>query len=815
MHRGESSVVVTFGLGAKGVASGSSGTLPVKIISRALGKAGLAPSGEERERAVANLSRASSWSLVSRSGSWKEGAKTEALPKFPTKFDLASKISRLRFNLNSAMLRGMANLSPVKLSTKGRAMPPITPQTLGTYFDKPVGEWNVQLAERSAAVTANVGRLGGCRADERLQLHKEINLHWNAACEVEKAEVLEALGTKELCHLGARVGEERAPARDWLEHKLLTMSEKQSDRLWQALSSTAQANLGPCFSARARKAELMPRFKDFRCDLAVDHLYPYVDLLDKTGMKLGELPPEKRNMEVVINGGGAAGILTAYLLQRAGFTPIVLEQADAIGGRQREIRIQSAGAGPDTKSALFRPGFMRIAPTAPWAWLAKVWTKQETLPFKNARETTTLFLVGDRRPVVAEPGQRTTDDLFNQVEDEYNRVMDAFLAPLRQAREAGDTAAVQEFWKAARDKFDSHTYRSGLEMLLNRMDIKWSEEKWNVFGTRGTGVGGYRGYFPRGFLSVVRFLADKRLEDHEFMPAGSDRVLHALLDDRASLPEGWPSLGEQRAIRTNAEYLSKRKERDGSWTVTYLDKVTGRTMDTNVPAVVMALPIPVLRRLNETAPDKISHFRSEEITAIETVNIDDAAKVMWPIPKERLEGKQIAMNIQASKMFAQVYVIPPNDESPDHYQIHAYPLGANAWRTHGYTAKDHIDGFIGTLKGYKGNSPEDQMARLMGELLEPVDMSDVRLTNWGDDRNFGGAFKMSAPYDQEHVDALWNMTLRPADPTILYAGDELTEEDGFSAGTIYTAVHATLNLLKANGAALPANSPLDQELLFR
>lgn len=38
------------------------------------------------------------------------------------------------------------------------------------------------------------------------------------------------------------------------------------------------------------------------------------------------------------------------------------------------------------------------------------------------------------------------------------------------------------------------------------------------------GVGGYDGYYTTGFLEEFRFLVDRRLEDHVFLPDGATSV---------------------------------------------------------------------------------------------------------------------------------------------------------------------------------------------------------------------------------------------------------------------------------------------------
>lgn len=65
-------------------------------------------------------------------------------------------------------------------------------------------------------------------------------------------------------------------------------------------------------------------------------------LLSATAIAKGTpTTPTETSVDVIIVGGGYSGLMSAYDLQRAGFTTLVLEAKDKIGGRSRSITRQS------------------------------------------------------------------------------------------------------------------------------------------------------------------------------------------------------------------------------------------------------------------------------------------------------------------------------------------------------------------------------------------------------------------------------------------------------------------------------------------
>ena len=44
------------------------------------------------------------------------------------------------------------------------------------------------------------------------------------------------------------------------------------------------------------------------------------------------------NKTIYIIGAGISGLIAAYELEQAGYTPVVLEKSDAVGGRVRTVK---------------------------------------------------------------------------------------------------------------------------------------------------------------------------------------------------------------------------------------------------------------------------------------------------------------------------------------------------------------------------------------------------------------------------------------------------------------------------------------------
>ncbi|PTQ95214.1 monoamine oxidase [Paraburkholderia sp. GV068] len=704
------------------------------------------------------------------------------------------------------------------LSMLGRALPRLTPQTVGRYFKEPVGDWPRDRNKLGPAVSKNLTLLASMEeGPKREQLHLETTLQWHALCEAEQGDVLEALGTRQADLLGdtARQASNdlpRTPVRDWLEHSAVFMKPETAARLLNSCTPEARQKLDMPMQAAGDdadlKALLKDRFTDLRMTMPLDHMYDYTGFWWDNNRQVGMLPEGvAENLKVCVVGAGPAGIMAADALNRIGVKPVVLEQADHIGGRI------ASGRWEDDPTP-YHPGGMRFHTTrGNFYWSLAEHYGLEHVPFPNSSSVQTSYLIGGK-VYEAQPGEAPENATMRKVAEDVMRSMtEPLLAPIREARDAGDTARFRELCDDAKQKFDSHTFQSGLKELLKEKGITWNKDEWRTFGATGIGVGGYSGYFSTGFLEEFRFLADERLEDHVALVDGADAPLYKVIEDSDDLPEGAVSLAEQNAIQLNAEVTSIKKV-DGKYQVTWLDKTSKETKTAEYDELFFAGGPREAVRLGLTGPQEGSEplLPDDFAAAVKDARVVPATKMAVKIAADLLEDRQLPGNVQADELFQQSYVVPARDGGAVVYP--SYTLGDNSTKVAGMTGREQMDLFIQTLRNVASRDPENPSHKKLADLADVVEQSreGIAYTHWGLERHQWGAFKMDGPDQLDNTRTLYAALLRMSDGAIAI-GEELTFEGGFASGALASATHGVQQFVRRQGGTLPPNSPYYQELL--
>ncbi len=698
--------------------------------------------------------------------------------------------------------------------TEGRPLPPVIPQTVGCYFHKPAGNWPRERAELANAVTQNLRRLGDTEPGEkRQQLHREITLHWHCLSPAEQSHVLESLGTTNARLLGNTTepttsDEARTPVRDWVEHTVVNMGQESADRLFEACGEAARRKLETPFAVAGAdddlKALLKERFADVRMTMPEHHGYDYGGFLKKNDFNVAKLDPDvARKLRVGIVGGGPAGITAGYLLNRMGVKPKIFEQAGKIGGRMATEQWTHE----DGTTAVFHPGAMRFSPTNTHRVLAERFD-HKFAPFPNPNTVSTTYIIGNE-VYKTEPGQPIENPELKRVFKQAKAAMQSLTGPIMAARDAGDTALFYELCDQATRKFDSYTFRAGLEHLLAEQEVEWTEQDWLIFGTVGIGVGGYKGYFNTSMLEELRFAIDERLEKHEAVVGGADAPFYSMIEDEAGLPEGGQSLAAQGAIHLNTE-VTEIKKRDGVYYVTSLNKETGEASTEEfdelffsgspAEAVHMGLTGPQVDS-DRVVPDAIG-------VAMEQANIVGATKLAIAIPREALEAAgPLPGNIQASRRFQQTYLVPDGNGGAVLYV--SYTLGDNTPKVSAMSGEEQVKLFIRDLKNLAWENSDDPARQEFANLAKVAEQyqDTVKYTNWSEEHPHHGAFKMDAAGDLGNTRRLFNALLRQPTDGMICIGEEYSAEGGFVPGAIGNATNGVQEMAMRRGGKLPPNSP--------
>lgn len=724
---------------------------------------------------------------------------------------------------DTAASRAKFNQRPerAKLGTQGRECPVLTPQTLGHYFKEPVGVWPGKREKLVESVIQNLKTLGD-RSDVKAakQLRREITLHWHALAPSEQSDVLDKIG--QVSKDGSKWTNfaDKGNVKDWLEHTAAHMEAGDVRKLLGACGENARKNLAASFERAGtddtHRASVKEKSADMRMTLPLDHMYDYSGFYWDNKRKVGTLAPEVASkLKVCVVGAGPAGLMAADALNRVGVKPTVLEAEDHIGGRLASRRRPPEETGGAESPTATHPGGMRFHTThGNFYWsMAKNYDLKH-IDFTNPSQVGATLLVGEQ-VLKMEPGKEPTDPVLKKVKDDFNKAMDSLTAPLRHARDAGDTAKFRELSDAAKKTFDPLKFKDGVEHLLKENGIKWSDKEWETFGAVGIGVGGYKGYYNTGFLEEMRFLVDERLEGHQLLVDGADAPLKKMIADKSDLPAGTQSLEEQKAIKLDSPVTGVEKTPEGKYKVTWQEKGKEPVSETYDEVFFGAGPqIAVKLKMTEDRGDA-SLVSRDMAVALESANIVGATKMTMTVPADQFKPETLPKNLQSTEEFQQLYLHPPAKEGNNAVVYLSYTLGDNAAKVKDKSMDEQIAGLVGALRtaASRSTTGADDSAKLnnLADLIE-THKSRAHYTHWSNVETQGGAFKMDAPGDLQNTRELYAQTFK-SKSGLHFINEEVTAEAGFASGAFAAAVNAVQNLVVRHNGKLPPNSPYHQEVL--
>ena len=695
-----------------------------------------------------------------------------------------------------------------QLSNEGRDLPPVTPQTVGQYFKEPVGTWPTDRARLTESVHTNLGRLATVKdQDQAKQLKREITLHFHCLSPAEQSDMLDRVGRQRL-DTKQHVGE-------WLDFTAAHLGAETTGKLMAActdkgrlgLRGFERAGTDPVRSAAVKEAN-----KDsMRMELPADHLFDYAGFLLTNKMKVGYDIPDAAlaNTHVGIIGGGPAGLISAHLLNQLGFKVTVLEATDRIGGRlathQRE---RDDGTMSPTAQ---HGGGMRLHTSVGNAYWQVFCKEYPVVPFPNPSAVGATLLLGTEI-AKHEPGVESADPVVREVSSQFTQAIDALIKPMRDARDAGDTARFRELYDGARARFDSCTYYQGVTLLLKDQGIEWDDEHWEKFGAVGQGVGGYKGYADVGFLEELRFAVDERLEGHQMIVDGIDAPLKAMVHSTDGLPEGRPSLQEQGAIKLNSRVTDVSLV-DGQYRVS----VEGQETATFTKVLFAAGPR-IAEDVGLTREPKQGEERilSEEVSSwVHEADMAGATKMSMTVPAEDFHPELLPKNLQSTEPFQQLYIQPPTKPGNSAVIYLSYTLGSNADAVKGQSKDQQIDRLLESLDNAvaanSGDGEADKLRNLADLIRTHRDRSSY--VHWSEVDTQQGAFKMDAPGKMVNTRNLYRQTIDGNGKGLYMIGEEFTNEGGFASGAVSGATNGVQGIVVEVGGKLPRNSPRDQAVI--
>jgi len=401
-----------------------------------------------------------------------------------------------------------------------------------------------------------------------------------------------------------------------------------------------------------------------------------------------------------------------------------------------------------------------------------------------------------------------------KVKSDFSNAIGAILNPILEAREGGDAAGVWKLVDKIEKEFDSHTFKTGVDLLLSRQGITWTANERRTFDEEGIGLGSYAAYNHVGFLDIFQFKSDRRLEKQRVFTQGMDKVFMAVLHDATPLKNGTEvsSLANRGALRLNTAVTRidpTHLDEDGNNKprVYLRDSKTGEDLPPEVfDKVAFAggmWEADALGLLNFTSP--------EIAAAARNANKEPAIKLSFTVPAAEFDAATSFGNFQLGSPSQQLYVFP-RSEGSDVQKLQVYSLGNNARACENYTAEQFRDLLVSTLEAPEkkstvaGDPVEKAEHTGLAQLIRKhtAEPGSMEYDPWAKAAHIHTAFKMDLPNQRDNSRILESAATYQQDNLIM--SNEMWARDGSGFITMFVPAVMAGNLAESVGGTQAPNS---------
>lgn len=527
----------------------------------------------------------------------------------------------------------------------------------------------------------------------------------------------------------------------------------------------------------------------------VDTLYDYTQFL--TDAPIATVPRARWGAKVGIVGAGAAGMVAAYELFRAGLQPVIFEATDRIGGRNYSRYFMD---GSQPSNVIAEMGAMRVPVSNKvfYRYADGFGFKYSSFP-DPGKVPTVLYYENQRydwKPGATAPGP------FAQIAVDFNNFVNGITTPIWRPWENGDLEGVRQVWQRYIDQYRDVSFLTALAQGIP----SWGPAELNAFGALGMGSGGFGPLYGVGFLEMLRVIVNQWEVDQQLMQFGINELTERFYTTKVKRPDGsTSSLQETEALRLNTPVT--RIGYDGARPV--IETAGGRgPRQEPFDAVVVATTSHAMEFMGLTVPGPggSGTLLSEDVkVALRNLPMMNSSKLFIRTRTKFWKGNpQMPQNIQTDELPRGLYCLD-------------YPQTDNGVVLISYTWGDDSTKLLAA-------SPAERFATFRGVIeaidppfaaqLEPLNGEIVNI-DWEATPHYFGAFKLDSPGQEPDVQTAYYQfldALNPAaDKGIYLAGDSVSYAGGWTEGALQTGLNAATAAAKRLGAELPANSPLSQK----
>ncbi len=448
---------------------------------------------------------------------------------------------------------------------------------------------------------------------------------------------------------------------------------------------------------------------------------------------------------VVIIGGGVAGLVAAYELDRAGHEPVVLEANQRVGGRVYTLRGFAPGLYGEA-------GAMRIPRVHDLTLGYCESFGLELRPFVMGNPKALVYVAGERmtaEQAEADPARLSFDLSAAERGRSFGGMWDDAVADLRAMLDADHDAG----WEHILGEYDQYSLREFLESR------GWSEGAIEMYGVMNF----VESDLDNSVIEEFRESLGRNFEDMQEIVGGMDL-----------LPAAFYAPIQER-VRFGAEVLAISQEPDGV-AVTYRT-LAGRFTERGDYAIC-TLPFSVLRHV-EIGP----RFSREKQRAIRQLNYSESTKILFQVrhrfweAEDGIVGGTTATDLPIRRMVYPSH--PPADGGDRAVLLASYTWSQDATRWAAMDPETRLEQAL------------DDVAQIHPSVRDAFEGGASHA--WSTDPFAAGAFALFAPGQQTQLQA---DIVRP-EGRVHFAGEHCSLHHAWIQGALESGIRAARDIHRA------------------
>ncbi|MBV8367443.1 MAG: FAD-dependent oxidoreductase [Candidatus Eremiobacteraeota bacterium] len=533
----------------------------------------------------------------------------------------------------------------------------------------------------------------------------------------------------------------------------------------------------------------------------IDSMYDFVNFLTNGQPGTPGPPiasaPSGSSPTIGIVGAGAAGMVAAYELLRAGFNPVVFEATERVGGRNWS---QPFDPQNPTTGGIAEMGAMRV-PTASetFYYYASTLFNMPTNPFPDPGKVATQIYYQNQ--LYPWPANQNPPEPFLSLSNDFNTFVGNLTAPIYE-NWTPDLIA-NPVWQQYVNDYAGVSFYSALAQGIPT----WTDVQLSQFGALGMGSGGFGPLYEVGFLEMLRLLVLGWEVDQQLMLNGINSLTDNLFTAPAQPSTGasLQSLGSVlfgapvTAIDAGGSQLVVTYTLAGTPTQMVVDALIVATT-TRSMEIGMGLTLPSASGANLLTQNVRSALRDLPLMNSSKLFIRTATK-FWN------DNPNLPQTIQTDELPRGIYCLD--------YQGVDYGVVLIS-----YTWQDDSSKLLAI--------PPPQRFQLFVSIIEQINPDfaaqlvpvggDAGIINvdWEATPYYYGAFKLNYPGQEPDCQAAYYQFLSVLggssgpDTGVYLAGDSVSWSGGWTEGALQTGLNAACAAAQHAGGTVRAGSPLTQ-----